>query len=559
MAVALKEQRPVRGAEAMLERPDGTRVTFAPHPTPLFDDSGTLVGAVNMLFDVSDRKITEAGLQRDVAQVRAAAAEQSALYHFTDRLQRATTLKDVYDAALDSILNALHCDRASILLYDDHGVMRFVAWRGLSDGYRWAVEGHTPWSAETRDPQPVCIDDLEAAPLSEALKITVRSERIGALAFIPLVNNGRLIGKFMTYYPAPHVFEPAEVDLALTFARQLSYAIGRLREERARRVAEDEIRRLASIVESSDDAIVSKDLNSVINSWNDGARRLFGYSAAEVIGKPVSILFPPDRLNEEEGILARIRRGERIDHFETVRRRKDGTLVDVSLTISPMKDVTGRIVGASKIARDITERKRAEAQRELLVAELSHRVKNTLATVISIMQQSFAKAASPDEARTAFAARIRALAQTHGRLAEGAWTGVDLAATFRDELAPYSVDYGSNTRVSGPDVRLSPRSAVTLGMVIHELATNAAKHGALSEKSGRVAVDWKIENGKVRIRWQERGGPEVVPPARSGFGRVLLDRAVAADLQGDVSMDFAPQGLTCTIDLPVDSITPGVG
>jgi PAS domain S-box-containing protein len=127
-----------------------------------------------------------------------------------------------------------------------------------------------------------------------------------------------------------------------------------------RKCAEQAAEHLASIVESSDDAIVSKDLDGIIRTWNRGAERLFGYKAGEVIGRPITILIPPDRLDEEPGILARIRRGERVDHYETVRRHKDGSLIDISLTVSPTRDAKGAIVGASKIARDITERKRAE-------------------------------------------------------------------------------------------------------------------------------------------------------------------------------------------------------
>jgi len=112
---------------------------------------------------------------------------------------------------------------------------------------------------------------------------------------------------------------------------------------------------LAAVISSSSDAILSKDLNGIITSWNKGAERIFGFSADEAIGKPVTIIFPPDRLDEEPGILARIRRGEMIDHYETVRRRKDGTLVDISLTVSPIKDAHGKIIGASKVARDITD------------------------------------------------------------------------------------------------------------------------------------------------------------------------------------------------------------
>ena len=157
-------------------------------------------------------------------------------------------------------------------------------------------------------------------------------------------------------------------------------------------------RQLASIVESSDDAIVSKDLSGIIRTWNDGAERLFGYRADEVIGQPVVILIPPDRLNEEPGILARIRRGERIDHYETIRRRKDGTLIEISLTVSPVRDESGKIIGASKIARDISDRRRVETNKELLINEMKHRVRNTLATVQALATQTL-RSASPRGSR----------------------------------------------------------------------------------------------------------------------------------------------------------------
>ena len=154
---------------------------------------------------------------------------------------------------------------------------------------------------------------------------------------------------------------------------------------------------------SSDDAIISKGLDGIITSWNRGAERLFGYTAEEVIGKPVTILIPEDRMNEEPEILERIRRGERIDHYDTVRRRKDGSLIDISLTISPLKDADGRIIGASKIARDITERKRAQEQQKLLVNEMQHRIKNSLATIQAIATQTLNQHAKE---RDAFIARL---------------------------------------------------------------------------------------------------------------------------------------------------------
>ena len=324
------------------------------------DASGNFLYAVRVQHDISARKATEQALARR-------SEEQAALFRFSERLQYAASLPDVYDVALDAIRAALACERASILMFDDRDVMHFAGRRGQSDGYREAVEGHSPWDRDEASPLPVYFEDIGASALSDEFKETMARERIAAVAFIPILIDGRLAGKFMAYYDRPHRFSEPEVDVALTLARQLGFGIARLRAEEARRAAEDRAQRLVSIVESSDDAIISKDLDGIIRTWNPGAERLFGHTAAEAIGKPVTILFPPGRETEEPGILARIRNGERIHHYETVRWRKDGSLLDISLTVSPVRDSEGRIVGASKIAHGITDRR--EAERKLRESE----------------------------------------------------------------------------------------------------------------------------------------------------------------------------------------------
>jgi PAS domain S-box-containing protein len=154
-----------------------------------------------------------------------------------------------------------------------------------------------------------------------------------------------------------------------------------------------------AIIESSDDAILSKDLHGVILSWNQGAERLFGFTPEEAVGRPVTIIIPLDRLDEEPAILEKIHRGERIEHFETVRQRKDGSLVDISLTISPIRNSRGKIVGASKIGRDITELRKARDRQHLLMREMSHRVKNLFALSGSIVGLSARSAKSPQSLR----------------------------------------------------------------------------------------------------------------------------------------------------------------
>lgn len=317
-------------------------------------------------------------------------------------------------------------------------------------------------------------------------------------------------------------------------------------------LANETAERLAAIVESSDDAIISKDLEGRIMSWNSGAARIFGYTADEIIGQPVTILMPPERRDEEPGILARIRAGERIEHYETVRQRKDGSLLDISLTVSPIRDMQGNVVGASKIARDITQRKRAEKHRELLIGELSHRVKNTLATVLSIERLSLVSGYEEDPGRETFRARILALAHAHTRLAESSWLSASLSDLIADELLPYIVPEQNNVTLAGQPVMLNPRCALSISLAFHELATNAAKYGSLSSSQGRVEVSWQVRpgDGVLEIEWNEAGGPPVIPPRRIGFGRMLLEQALGQEIGSTVTMEFPAEGLKCTISIP---------
>ncbi len=349
--------------EKRIRRKDGDYFWASIVSTGVRDEDGRFLYAVRIQHDITDRKRAQESLARRVE-------EQAALYELTERLQHAGSLTEVYEPAMDAIIRALRCQRASILLFDSSDTMRFVSWRGLSDGYRRAVDGHSPWTRDARDPVPISIGDIEKSDLPDGLKSTIRAEGISALLFIPIHESGRLLGKFMAYWDEPRNFAPAEIDVAVTIGRQLGFGIERIRAERA-------ALRLVSIVESTDDAVISKDLDGIITTWNRGAERIFGYSAAEVIGRPVTVLIPVDLHDEEPDILARIRSGERIDHYETVRQRKDGKLIDISLTVSPMRDVGGRIIGASKIARDITDRKEAEAK----LRESERRLQELLAAI----------------------------------------------------------------------------------------------------------------------------------------------------------------------------------
>lgn len=234
----------------------------------------------------------------------------------------------------------------------------------------------------------------------------------------------------------------------------------------------------ASVVERSADAIYTKDMNGVITTWNRGAEQLFGFSSQEIIGKSGDILIPSERQNEEHKILERNARGDRIDHYETIWVRKDGSLIDIWMTISPVRDALGEIVGASKIARDITDRKRTEAQLAILGGEAEHRTKNILAIVQATV--NLTQADTVADLKAAIEGRIQALANVNTLFVELRWTGAELHKLVTQELAPYCRNINARARIEGANHLLEPTIAQTIAVMFHELATNAAKYGALS-------------------------------------------------------------------------------
>jgi PAS domain S-box-containing protein len=325
---------------------------------------------------------------------------------------------------------------------------------------------------------------------------------------------------------------------------------GRREIEVALRESEQRLAWLASIVEFSDDVIVSKNLDGIITSWNKGAERVFGYSAAEAIGEPITLVIPEDRHNEEREILTRIRRGERIDHFETVRRHKHGNLIAVSLTVSPVKDASGRIVGASKIARDITEQKRNQELIATLAREAEHRSKNLLASVLATVNLS--QSDSIEGLKQAIVGRVRALANVCSLFVATRWIGAELSAIATQELAPYSVEMDrKRVVIDGPQILLEPNTAQAIAVMLHELATNAAKYGALSQANGQVNLEWShAADGQLHLRWTETGGPAVHEPTRKGVGSRIIE-GMTAQLKGKARFDWRRDGLVCEISLRV--------
>jgi PAS domain S-box-containing protein len=312
-----------------------------------------------------------------------------------------------------------------------------------------------------------------------------------------------------------------------------------------------------AIIEDSDDAIITKNLDGIILSWNGGAEAIFGYSADEAIGKPITMLMPPERFDEEPNILARIRRGERITHYETVRRRKDGTDIHISLTVSPLRNRHKEIIGASKIARDITERHLAEDRQRRLLGEMQHRVKNVFALAQSLVSVCVRQAGTPEELAVIVGKRLRALADAHELTVPrsvGTQAPVQQVATLRALLsvlaAPAIGENSERLRMTGEDIRLAAEALTPLALVFYELFSNAAKYGALKGTAGTLDVEWERRGNIIALTWTEHSNvPTTARRLGAGFGTRLIDATINGELAGSIERRWTEGGLVVRLTI----------
>lgn len=330
--------------------------------------------------------------------------------------------------------------------------------------------------------------------------------------------------------------------------------------KRASRDMADSRSRLASVVESAMDAIISVDTSQRIVLFNVAAVAMFGRPESEAIGMPIGQLIPERFRAAHAG---------HVEAFATTGvtnrpmgqpgtltgLRRNGEEFPVEASIS-QANVSGRKL-FTVILRDITARKRAEEHQALLLRELAHRVKNTLAVVQSIAAQT-RRFAPPEQFYDTLTGRLSALGTAHDLLTRSDWEGAALAEVVRVSFAPYEgLSPEQRWTIDGPSIWLAPNEAVTLSLVFHELATNAAKFGALANACGRIEVRWDLDGvekpSEVRIVWRESGGPNVSPPATGGFGSKLLERAVAHELGGQTQVDYAEAGVAYRLRLPLSA------
>ncbi|MES2987579.1 MAG: PAS domain S-box protein [Pseudomonadota bacterium] len=324
-----------------------------------------------------------------------------------------------------------------------------------------------------------------------------------------------------------------------------------------RKLAEERLRdsesRFRTIFEQANDYILTSDLEQRITSVNPAVQAALGYTEAEVLGHSFAEFLDPDQFDQTtEMLMRKLSSGGTTRHTIRVRTR-DGRQLVWEVSSRLIEDGAGKPIGLHAICRDVTEAKRAEAHLRLLVDELNHRVKNTLAIVQGIAQQSFKGDRDSATARRAFEGRLAALSEAHNLLTREHWGLVSMTQIIGDATRPHGG--AARFTLKGPDLAIMPKTAISLALAIHELATNAVKHGALSQPEGRVAIRWDRIRGegspRLSLVWEESGGPEVVKPKSRGFGTRMIERGLAAELAGSVTIDFRPEGVVCTVDAPL--------
>jgi PAS domain S-box-containing protein len=370
---------------------------------------------------------------------------------------------------------------------------------------------------------------------------------------LPLLRRGELGGVlYLENSQATYAFTPDRIAVLNVLAAQAAISLDKARLYGELKEREARIRRL---VDANIIGVIIWTFDGQIIEANDAFLAITGYSRDELVSGRVNWIgmTPPEWKDADRLLFELIKKSGTCPPFEKEYFRKDGSRVPV--LVGPALFHGSQNEGVAFIL-DLTERKEAEKRQQVMVDELNHRVKNTLATVMALSTQTFRTTPSPKAFCEAFEGRLLALSQTHNLLNQSFWRGAGLRDILTQELAPYASTDGRSYTLEGSEIKLGPVTAVTLGMAFHELATNAVKYGALSVAGGEVRVAWRMSRpGRLHVEWRETGGPPVSPPQRRGFGSRLIEQALGSDLNADARLCFPSEGVRCSMDIPLDQIS----
>lgn len=515
---------------------------FAFSYTPVRDPGGQVAGMFCACAETTERVFSD--------------RRQAFLLALEQRLRNLVEPREAMAVAAELLGRHLRADTVGYAEVDAGGETVFVGRDWTAQGAASVVGTHRlddfgpKLIAALRAGHAARVDDVGLDPRTAGHLPAFAAIGVGALLDVPLIKAGRLAAILFVMCAAPRRWSDAEAALVTEVAERTWEAVARARAEAALREGEA---RLRLIVEGVRDyAIFTTDAEDRIETWLPGAAAVFGWDAAEITGQPAALIFTPE--DREAGVpVWETRTAEREGSAPNERwhLRKDGTRVFIEGKVIALHRPDGSLRGFLKIGQDVTARKTAEERQALLTREVDHRAKNALAVVQTMLRLTRA----PDVQRFARAVegRVAALARAQTLLSEVSWEGADLRALLEGELSPFLA--GHRAALRGPPVVLPPGVAQPVAMAAHELATNAAKHGALSAPGGQVAVGWDVaagEPGLLRLRWTEMGGPPVEGvPARRGFGARVLEGTVSQQLGGTVRLDWRRSGLVCEIEVPL--------
>ena len=301
--------------------------------------------------------------------------------------------------------------------------------------------------------------------------------------------------------------------------------------------------------------------NNPIIFANDSFLALTRYPRKEVLGQSFNFLLASETDKETIAQVEAEFAGKTDDHVDTLCRRKDGTEFWAALLFNPVRDESGIVVQHFISLVDLTRYRNEQIQSKMLIDELNHRVKNTLSTVQSIVWQALRTFSDLELLQEAIESRLLALSRSHDLLIREKWKSAGLNDIVHDALEPFRVTDGRPERIvtKGTNVRFPPKAALALGIAFNELATNAVKYGALSNAEGSILIEWTVEpssdGNRLNLRWVETGGPPVSPPARKGFGSRMIEQGLALEMEGTARLDFAPDGLICSMNFPTQKVT----
>lgn len=507
--------------------------------TPIAGEDGSVAGILNQGQDITSRVLVE--------------RRSRMMLSFSDKLRTLETPGEVLAAGLEIAGAGMGVER---LLYGDV----------LSDALHLRIDAC--WSGQTLSPiagtipltafgdhavdalsrgESFAVSDIneDTRTSDPAVREYLSEMETRAFLLAPIVRNGACVSVLAAQHNVARPWTTHDHNLVRSIAGRLWHDVSRARAGMALKESE---RRHRLIFEQARDIIFTADLDQRISACNPAAAEAIGLPADQIVGRSISEFIAPEDFEKTSAMLQQKLHEGGMTRYEvtvlTAGGRERQWDINSALTI----DLDGRPIGLHAVARDVTEQRAFDEQQRLLINELNHRVKNTLALVQGLAQQSFKRDRTVAEGQEAFHARLAMLAAGHDLLTRQNWEGVTVVDLVSDATAAYA-DPPGRIVAGGDHVLLTPKAAISLGMALHELGTNAAKYGSLSTPEGKVAIRWRLsDNRRFDFEWRESGGPPVSPPKRQGFGLRMIERALTTDLQGKVTVDFEDDGIVCRIE-----------